>query len=93
MYVFGQNIFNIVDQNDFWQILKHSTKISNRHLNIKTSYCALSRSDISIDVEKLFELRKDKVTEVCKKYKMNTGKPLSNIFDSILCFSKYQVSE
>jgi hypothetical protein len=50
-------------------------------------------SDKSIEVEKLFELRKEKVTEVCKKYKMNTGKPLSNIFDSILCFSKYQVSE
>lgn len=47
-------------------------------------------SDKSIEVEKLFELRKEKVTEVCKKYKMNTGKPLSNIFDSILCFSKYQ---
>ena len=41
--------------------------------------------------DRIIELRKDKISEVCKKYKMDTGKPSPAIFDSILCFSKYQV--
>ena len=48
--------------------------------------------NISTQQEATFESRRQKITEVCKKYKMNTGKPSSEIFDTILCFSKYQVS-
>ena len=43
--------------------------------------------------EVIFESRRQKVIEVCKKYKMNTGKPSLGIFNSILCFGQYEVSE
>ena len=49
-------------------------------------------SNVSTIQEAIFESRRQKIIEVCKKYKMNTGKPSSEIFDTILCFSKYQVS-
>ena len=48
--------------------------------------------NVSTIQEAIFESRRQKIIEVCKKYKMNTGKPSSEIFDTILCFSKYQVS-
>ena len=48
--------------------------------------------NISTQQEAIFESRRQKIIEVCKKYKMNTGKPSSEIFDTILCFSKYEVS-
>ena len=41
----------------------------------------------------IFESRRQKIIEVCKKYKMNTGKPRLGIFNSILCFGQYEVSE
>ena len=43
--------------------------------------------------EVIFESRRQKIIEVCKKYKMDTGKPSLGIFNSILCFSEYEVSE
>ena len=46
----------------------------------------------STNQEAMFELRKRKITEVCKKYKMNTGKPSPKIFKSVLCFSQFKVS-
>ena len=46
----------------------------------------------STNQEAVFELRKRKITEVCKKYKMNTGKPSPKIFKSVLCFSQFKVS-
>ena len=48
--------------------------------------------NISTQHEPIFESRRQKIIEVCKKYKMNTGMPSSKIFDTILCFSKYEVS-
>ena len=48
--------------------------------------------NISTQQEATFASRRQKITEVCKKYKMNTGKPSSEIFNTILCFSKYEVS-
>ena len=41
---------------------------------------------------KLYKLRKERVQRVCKKYKMKVDEPSPEIFNSILCFSKYEVS-
>ena len=41
---------------------------------------------------KLYKLRKERVQKVCKKYKMKVDEPSPEIFSSILCFSKYEVS-
>ena len=46
----------------------------------------------STNPEAIFELRRQKISEVCEKYKMNTGKPSSKIFNSVLCFSQFKVS-
>ena len=40
---------------------------------------------------KLYKSRKERVQKVCKKYKMKVDEPSPEIFNSILCFSKYQV--
>ena len=41
---------------------------------------------------KLYKSRKERLQKVCKKYKMKVDEPSSEIFESILCFSKYEVS-
>ena len=41
---------------------------------------------------KLYKSRKERLQKVCKKYKMKVDEPSPEIFDSILCFSKYEVS-
>ena len=41
---------------------------------------------------KLYKLRKERVQRVCKKYNMKVDEPSPEIFSSILCFSKYEVS-
>ena len=43
---------------------------------------------------KLYKSRKERLQKVCKKYKMKVNEPSTEIiFDSILCFSKYEVSD
>ena len=43
---------------------------------------------------KLYKSRKERLQKVCKKYKMKVDQPSPEIiFDSILCFSKYEVSD
>ena len=42
--------------------------------------------------DKLYKSRKETLQKVCKKYKMKVDEPSPEIFKSILCFSKYEVS-
>ena len=43
-------------------------------------------------LETIYESRRQKMIEICKKYKMKNWKSTDDIFDTILCFSSNKVS-
>jgi hypothetical protein len=61
-------------------------KSSKNYQSQKTYFESKKSSD-------LYKSRKERLQKVCKKYKMKVDEPSAEIFNSILCFSKYEVSD
>ena len=49
------------------------------------------KSSREFELEEIFVSRRNKIQEICEKYKMKNGQGSSEIFQSILCFHKYEV--
>ena len=63
-------------------ILDHFRQFCQTQQKPKSNDFTTLSEDLSVEQDEIFESRKKKVQEICKKYNMTTGKPSQKIFNT-----------